>query len=327
MQRNLIVEGVELPFFCSLINKSQATFLFFIFLCSVFCARAQVFRPVHGWPDQVNEQLEAFLNGTIITGQRKVAVFDCDGTLFGQVPYYLADEALYSFALKHYANKEDSLSKKKMFFVNRMLHENNSDIQYEKDRINFIAGMPVEAVSKIGFDCYKEKYRAKFYPQMMQLLADLKAYGFEIWVISASPEILYQGFVHEALAIPLSRIIGIRSVIHNDRVTNELVLPVPQNGGKADAIQTIIKARPLFAAGNSRGDMEMMNESTGLKMIVNPDNEKVEEGAGAGDMNGYSVEQYWKKQNALIVHCADTTDRRINYVSRSLGIKENKPTK
>lgn len=28
---------------------------------------------------------------------RKVAVFDCDGTLIGQRPYYLNDEALFSY--------------------------------------------------------------------------------------------------------------------------------------------------------------------------------------------------------------------------------------
>jgi len=55
-----------------------------------------------------------------------------------------------------------------------------------------------------------------------------------------------------------------------------MILPVPQNEGKADAIQTFIKTCPLFAAGNSRGDMEMMNESADLKMIVNPDDIKTD---------------------------------------------------
>ena len=85
---------------------------------------------------------------------------------------------------------------------------------------------------------------------------------------------LYQRFVHEQPGIAPDHIIGVRSVVHSDTVTTTMILPVPQNEGKADAIQTFIKTRPLFAAGNSRGDMEMMNESAGLKMIVNPDDIK-----------------------------------------------------
>jgi hypothetical protein len=41
---------------------------------------------------------KAFLNTTVTMNIRKVAVFDSDGTTFGQVPYYLADEALYRYA-------------------------------------------------------------------------------------------------------------------------------------------------------------------------------------------------------------------------------------
>ena len=74
-------------------------------------AGGQTYRYVKTWPVEVNEKLESFLNSTLIIQERKVAVFDCDGTLFGQVPHYLADEALYQFAKVHYEGKKYSLSK------------------------------------------------------------------------------------------------------------------------------------------------------------------------------------------------------------------------
>ena len=40
------------------------------------------------------------MNTTLTMNNRKVAVFDGDGTVIGQVPYYLADEALYRYADK-----------------------------------------------------------------------------------------------------------------------------------------------------------------------------------------------------------------------------------
>lgn len=312
-----------------LITPLSKAFFLFTAIQVVFsiAASSQSFRPVHGWGSDVNSRLEAFLNSTITIHQRKVAVFDCDGTLFGQVPYYLADEALYDYAKHHYAGKKDTLSVKKMAIVERLAKEDNTSMQYVRDRIDFLSGLRVEEVLRMGKDCFNAKYRGKFYPQMRTLLADLSAYGFEIWVVSASPELLYQGFVHEQLGIAPDHIIGVRSVVHNDTVSAALISPVPQNGGKADAIQTFIKARPLFAAGNSRGDMEMMNESAGLKMIVNPDDVKTERGPQAGAMDGYTVKRYWQAHDALIVHCTDTTVAGIHYITGPMGIKENAYTR
>lgn len=287
-------------------------------------AGAQTYKPVKSWPVEVNNQLESFLNSTIIIQERKVAVFDFDGTLFGQAPHYLADEALYHFAKVNFEGKKDAYSKKKIEIIDHMLHGNNVGGQYVKERIDFLSGMTTEEVAQIGKNTFHAKYQQKMYPQMRELLANLKEYGFEIWVLTASPEILYQQFVHEELGIPVDRILGVKSVIRNDTITNTIVLPVPQDEGKANAIQTFIKARPLFVGGNSRGDMEMMNESIGLKMIVNPDNEKIEKGAEAGHMNGYTVESYWKKEGAIIVRCNDVPEGDHKYISKEWGIKANK---
>ena len=305
--------------------KNSKSF-FFLLIISVFYsfAGAQTYRPVKNWTPEVNNKLESFLNSTIVIKERKVAVFDCDGTLLGQVPYYLADEALYSFAKTNYADKKDEFSKNKMKIIDRLLHGNNTGIDYVKERINFLSGMTAEEVQQTGEDCFHAKYQQKIYPEMRELLANLKEYGFEIWILSASPELLYQQFVHEELGIPVDRILGVKSVVRNDTVTNTLVVPVPQDEGKAQALETFIKARPLFVAGNSRGDMEMMNESVGLKLIVNPDNIKVEKGEESGAMNGNTVEEYWKKNGALIVHCKDISEGNYKYVSADWGIKLNK---
>ncbi len=62
---------------------------------------------------QVNERIESFLNSTISIKERKVSVFDCDGTTFGQVPHYLADEALYQYADEVLKKRSDKESREK----------------------------------------------------------------------------------------------------------------------------------------------------------------------------------------------------------------------
>lgn len=299
---------------------------FFLFFVSLFLwsgnGNAQEYREVPGWTDSVNEQLESWLNSTLIIKERKVAVFDMDGTLFGQVPHYLADEALYAYAENHYKNKKDKKSKHKMQIINDMVNGDNVGQDYVRDRIKFLAGMTPKQVEQIGQKMYHKKYEGKFYPQMRILLANLEDYDFEVWVISASPELLYQGFVHKALGIPKDRILGVRSVIREGVVTDELVNPVPQDEGKAEVIQTFIKAQPLFAGGNSRGDMEMMNESVGLKIMVNPDDEKKEK-----DMEGKTAQQYWEDDDqAIIVRCQDVTEGDFQWVTEELGLPKNKST-
>jgi len=287
-------------------------------------AYAQTYHPIAGWDSKINQQLASFLNSTVIIKERKVAVFDCDGTLFGQAPYYLADEALYEFAKNNYAEKKDSLSKAKMAIINTMLHGDNVGLNYVQNRINFISGLTPAEVEGLGKNCFHEKFQQKFYPEMRELLANLQRYGFEIWVLSASPELLYQQFVHENMGIPEDRILGVKSVVSKGKITDQLVYPVPQDAGKAEAIQTFIKTRPLFVGGNSRGDLEMMNESVGIKLIVNPDDEKVEKGVPAGAMDGYTVKQYWDKHDGLTVYCHDIPEGDYHYVTQEWKIPANK---
>lgn len=286
---------------------------------------AQTYRYIHGFSKEANDRIEAFLNSTLVNKERKVAIFDCDGTLFKQAPFYLADEALYAYAKKTYDGKKDALSKEKMAIIDNMLHgDDNVGMGYVEARVKFFAGLSPEEISQIGADCYHEKYKGMFYPEMKVLLANLEAYGIESWVLTGSPEFLYQKFVSEETGIPLNRILGVKSIVRDGKTTAETVHPVTQDWGKTETIYTMIKARPVLVAGNSRGDMEMMDESVGLKIIVNPDPDKVET-KHAGNMTGMTVKQYWDKDpNCLEVSCEDIPVGNHKYVSEEWGIKPNK---
>ena len=74
---------------------------------------------------------------------------------------------------------------------------------------------------------------------------------------------------------PRSKYSRVKSVVVDGVLTNEIVLPIPQDDGKANVIPTFIKTRPLVVGGNSRGDMDMLNQSCGLKIVVNPDDTTV----------------------------------------------------
>lgn len=298
---------------------SMALVLFVIGILPGF-AQNYHYQKIAGWSDLTNSKIQNFLESTVTMKQRKVAVFDCDGTLFGQCPHYLADEALYDYAVRTYKGKKDANSIAKMKIVDQLLHGNNVGVEYVKNRIRFLSGTTSEKIQNIGYDMFKEKYQNKFYPQMKNLLSNLRNFGFEIWIISASPELLYQRFCCEQLGVSEDRMLGVRSLIKADgTVTDQLVYPVPQDEGKAEVVNTFIKAQPLFAAGNSRGDMEMMNTSVGLKLILNPDNTKKEAAFG-----GKTCKEYWAADpNCVTEYVRDVPENDYKYVCDQLGVKKN----
>lgn len=286
--------------------------------------QAQTYREIKGWSPEINERLETFLNSTLTMNIRKAAVFDCDGTVFGQVPHYLADEALYQYADEVLKKRNDKEAKEKLAILDRMVKNgDNVGKVYVEDRIHFLAGLTPEEIERIGQDCYVKSYQGKFYPEMKAFIANLKEYGFEVWILSASPEFLYQKFVADELGIPENYIIGVKSVVKDGKTTGEIIPPIPQDDGKAHTIETYIKTRPLIVGGNSRGDMDMINESFGLKIIVNPDDVTVR-GAEDGPMSGHTVKSYWEKEGALILHCDDVTDPAVDFHTGKWNIQENR---
>lgn len=303
--------------------KRVASALCMLLFVGVLATMAQTYKyqKIQGWSDATNAKLENFMISTIPMNIRKVAVFDCDGTLMGQVPYYLAEESLYAYAEKNYKGKTDKVSQEKYALVKKMINEDA--ISRERDRVKFLSGLTPEEAQRIGDDCFHEKYQNKFYPQMKALLVNLRNFGFETWVISASPELLYQRFCVQELGFQEDHVIGVKSPVSSDgKITDQITFPSPQDNGKAECVYTFVKTRPLFAAGNSRGDMEMMNTSVGLKLMLNPDDTKPNK-----DMKNMTAKKYWEQDpNCIIEYTRDVPDNKIDWTCKKLGVKVNATT-
>ena len=220
--------------------------------------------PIAGLSDRANQQLAELLDASADHPGRRVAVFDGDGTVLGQAPHYLADECLYAYAQAHPEWNPEVLAR-------MVARPSNVSIAYVQDRVHYFAGLPVAEVRELGARCYREHYVGKLFAPMREVVTRLHEHGFEVWVVTGSPEALYEGFLADALGIPTTRLVGVKSVVREGVISDEIVAPVPQDHGKREAIETFVRVRPLLVAGNSRGDKEMIEHSAGLRLIVNPD--------------------------------------------------------
>tara|TARA_B100000579_G_scaffold437160_1_gene465427 strand:- start:2219 stop:2893 length:675 start_codon:yes stop_codon:yes gene_type:complete len=194
--------------------------------------------------------------------------------------------------------------------INLLKTQSNVSLPYVQNRIRLVAGMTLQEYRDLGEDCFNKYYTNKIFKPMEELIQILKEENFEVWIVTASPEGMYQQFLSKVFQIPITRIIGVKSVVRNGIITDEIVHPVPQDHGKKEAIETFIQDIPLFVAGNSRGDKEMIEHSRGLKLIVNPD-EHV-----APDQKE-SISDYAKNNNWLIVKVNDIPDSNFPLVSSS----------
>lgn len=292
------------------ILRVYAVYLFILFLLCGCSKNTIPYLPINGFSDLANRQLNEFLLNTLAEPGRKIAVFDGDGTVLGQTPHYLADECMYLYAKTHPEQKPE--------IIQKMIKQSNVSIPYVQNRVLYMSGMPLQFYRELGHTCFKKYYSDKIFEPMRDLINVLKENNFEIWIVTASPEGMYQQFLSEEFSIPITHIIGVKAIIRNGIITDEIVRPIPQNHGKKESIETFIQDIPLLVAGNSRGDKEMIEFSRGLRMIVNPD-EHI-----AVDQEE-SIAEYAEKNDWLIVYVDDVPESGFPAVSsKEFNIRINK---
>ncbi|MFH1620047.1 MAG: haloacid dehalogenase-like hydrolase [bacterium] len=257
--------------------KSRKHIIFvalFLLLPAVF--PGQIIARIAGFSDATGKALDGFFDRHKETAGRKVAVFDLDGTLMGQVPYYAADEFFLQESeaglitpqcLPETAGVSPSSSAALNYVaIGRELGHKYGLLW----RVKTLKGQKAAAVSRRAMDFYTKHYLRKIFAPMKELVDILHEKGFEVWVITGSPEIYVNEFVSLHFGIHPCRVIGSRTIIHDGTLTDIPAGPSMHRDGKVEAIETFIKAKPLLVAGNAVGDLDMLKFSRDLSMVINP---------------------------------------------------------
>ena len=105
------------------------------------------------------------------------------------------------------------------------------------------------------------------FPFQRELAGCLKERGFRIFVVTAS----VQWLVEEAISeenLPADGVTGIRTRLREGILTDQIEKPITIGKGKREAFLQLSGGRPpLFAAGDSPGDRELL-ESASLSLFV-----------------------------------------------------------
>lgn len=206
----------------------------------------------------------------------RIAVFDNDGTLWSEQPVYFQ----FAFALDRIrAMAPDHPEWKDVEPFKSVLAGDMKGLASsgEKGLLEVLAathaGMTTEEFSTIVADWlasarhprFDRPYNRLVYQPQLELLAYLRANGFKTFIVSGGGVEFMRVFAQEAYGIPPEQVVGSSGKVTLEVRDGRPVLVkqpevefVDDGSGKPVGINRFIGKRPVFAFGNSDGDLEML---------------------------------------------------------------------
>ncbi|MCC8982121.1 haloacid dehalogenase-like hydrolase [Bradyrhizobium sp. 10BB] len=255
--------------------------------CSVIPCNAALAQadPLPSWNDgAAKEAIVGFVarvtkQGTadFVPPAERIATFDNDGTLWTEQPFYFQ----LAFALdrvKAMAPEHPDWKTRQPFKA--LLEKDTKALAAsgEKGLLPIMAathaGMTTDAFASSVRDWlatarhprFNRPYDSLVYQPMLELLAYLRANGFKTFVVSGGGVEFMRPWMERVYGIPPEQVVGSSGVVKfqigadgkPDLMKEAKVEFIDDGPGKPVGINRFIGRRPIFAFGNSDGDLQML---------------------------------------------------------------------
>lgn len=210
----------------------------------------------------------------------RIAVFDNDGCLWAEQPMYF--QAFYIFdrikqlAPQHpeWKDKEPFASvlkgdlkaalaggEKALLEMTMATHAGVTTEEFDKSVGDWLATAKHPTTGK--------PYTQMVYQPMLELLAHLRANGFKTFIVSGGGIDFLRVFAEKSYGVPPEQVVGSSiKAKYELRDGKPVIIKIPElnfiddKAGKPVGIHQHIGRRPIFAAGNSDGDLQMLEWTT-----------------------------------------------------------------
>ena len=258
--------------------------------------------PLASWIDGATKaRIVAFVKAATEPGGKdfvpaadRIAVFDNDGTLWSEQPMYFQ----LAFAIdraRAMVAKNPELAKKPAMKAAAAGDMKALAATGEKGLVELVmathAGNTADEFAQIVRDWLatarhpklNRPYTELVYQPMLELLAYLRANGFQTWIVSGGGVEFLRVFAEERYGVPPQQVVGSSvKTKYEVRGGKPAIVRLPQidfiddKAGKPVGIHKFIGKRPIAAFGNSDGDFEMLEWVTSasgarLGLIVHHD--------------------------------------------------------
>jgi len=260
-----------------------------VFTAAISPAGAQEVLP--SWNDTPSKaRIIGFVKATTTQGgegfvapDERIAVFDNDGTLWSEQPYYFQLGFMLD-RVKVLAPQHPEWKEKEPFKSILAGDLKGAAKGGEKGIVDLgmatHAGMTTDEFSDIVTGWFasarhprtQKPFNEMTFLPMRELLDYLRASGFKTYIVSGGGIEFMRPITEKAYGIPPEQVIGSTILTEFDIVGNVPVLKrlpkvdfVDDGPGKPAGINKFIGRRPIFVAGNSDGDYEMLRWVAGGK--------------------------------------------------------------
>jgi phosphoglycolate phosphatase-like HAD superfamily hydrolase len=210
----------------------------------------------------------------------RIATFDNDGTLWTEQPFYFqlafAFDRIKGMAPQHPEWKTTqpfkaildkdmkalaAAGEKGLLQIMAATHAGMTTDEFSKDVLDWTASA--------RHPRFNRPYTELVYQPMLELLAYLRANGFKTFVVSGGGVEFMRPWMEKVYGIPPEQVIGSSGVLKFEMQSGKPVLIkeakiefVDDGPGKPVGINRFIGRRPIFAFGNSDGDLQMLQWTT-----------------------------------------------------------------
>ena len=181
----------------------------------------------------------------------RVAVFDCDGTLW-------SGDA--GSAFMQWSMDTGLLSPDRIAWMNGRYEGYRrgevSELAICGEMVQVYAGLPEQALRAAAQTFFRTHIEPSIFPELQQLVASLQEAGTDLWAVSSTNHwVIEEGM--QRFGIPPNRVLAARVHVVDGLVTDRLI-DVPTDGGKVDALARVGLPHPDAVFGNSVHDAAML---------------------------------------------------------------------
>lgn len=214
------------------------------------------------------------LKRKVLEAKSRVAVFDCDGTLWD------GDAGL---GFMTWSMEQGLVSRSTSDWIDTRHREyragNVSEVQICGEMVQIYAGLREAELRAAAARYVAEFIAPQVFPELKELVGALQAAGVELWAVSSTNRWVIDEGVRP-FGIPAERILAAEVAVKDGLITSELV-DVPTDEGKAASLRRVGLSRPDVVFGNSIHDLAML-EIAKLAVPVNPSPALLENAARHG---------------------------------------------
>lgn len=189
---------------------------------------------------------------SVLRLEPRIAVFDCDGTLWAndsgedffcwEIKQGLIPSGVAHWGLQRYAAyKEGKLSEEQNCIDSIVTHKGLDEVEVERAASRFV----------------EQGVLPHIFPEMRELVDRLAAAGCEVWAVSSTNVWVVRAATRN-LSIPENRVLATCVAIENGRITDRVIC-VPTGERKAQAIWEFIASTVDVAFGNTIHDLAMLS--------------------------------------------------------------------